>query len=97
MKTLQMYFIGVLTLSTALPVLAGPDFPRPTHKAPQATQVDCMPKTYTLPDGKTLTCPPRALVLPLDHGPRATTTPYENQRRRERYEAGLKACSEAVK
>lgn len=97
MKTLQMYFIGVLTLSAALPVLAGPDFPRPTHKAPQAMQAGCMQKTYTLPNGKTLRCPPRELALPLDHGPHATTTPYENQRRRERYEAELKACSEVAK
>ena len=96
MKTLQMYFVGVLALSATLPVFAGPDFPRPTHKAHEVMQAECMPKTYTLPNGKTLTCPPRGLALPLDHGPHATTTPYENQRRRARYEAELKACSEVT-
>lgn len=99
MKHLPMYFIGILTLSMALPALAGPDFPisRTTHKSSQMEQADCMPKTYTLANGKTLTCPPPALVLPLDHGPHATTTPYENQRRRERYEAQIKACIEVKK
>ena len=42
-------------------------------------------------------CPPRALVLPLDHGPRAQTTPYLNQLRKARYEAEVKACKEATK
>lgn len=42
-------------------------------------------------------CPPQRLVLPLDHGPRAQTTPYLNQSRKARHEAEVKACKEAAK
>ena len=42
-------------------------------------------------------CPTDALVLPLDHGPRAQTTPYLNQLRTDRYEARLTACKGATK
>lgn len=42
-------------------------------------------------------CPPKKLVLPLDHGPRAQTTPYLNQVRKARYEAEVKACKDAAK
>lgn len=40
------------------------------------------------------TCPPEPLILPLDHGPRAQTTPYLNRLRKERFEAEVKACKE---
>ncbi len=39
-------------------------------------------------------CPPQPLILPLDHGPRALTTPYLNQLRKQRFEAEMKACKE---
>lgn len=42
-------------------------------------------------------CPTDALVLPLDHGPRAQTTPYQNQLRRDRYAAQLTACKQSTK
>ena len=42
-------------------------------------------------------CPPPPLVLPLDHGPRAQTTPSQNRLRKERYEAQLKACGKDEK
>ena len=42
-------------------------------------------------------CPTDALVLPLDHGPRAQTTPYQNRLRKDRYEARLTACKGATK
>lgn len=42
-------------------------------------------------------CPPKKLVLQLDHGPRAQTTPYLNQLRKARYEAEVKACKDAPK
>ncbi|HQS41729.1 MULTISPECIES: hypothetical protein [unclassified Polaromonas] len=42
-------------------------------------------------------CPPKKLVLQLDHGPRAQTTPYLNKLRKERYEAEVKACKDAAK
>lgn len=41
-------------------------------------------------------CPPKKLVLQLDHGPRAQTTPYLNKLRKERYEAEVKACKDAA-
>jgi len=41
--------------------------------------------------------PTEALVLPLDHGLRAQTTPQQNRLRMERYEAKLKACKNAAK
>jgi len=37
------------------------------------------------------------LVLPLDHGPRADTTPYMNRLRKERYDAQIRACKETSK
>ena len=41
--------------------------------------------------------PPKKLVLQLDHGPRAQTTPYLNQLRKARYEAEVKASKDAAK
>ena len=35
------------------------------------------------------------LVLQLDHGPRAQTTPYQNQLRKERHAAQQAACEQA--
>ena len=46
---------------------------------------------------KARVCPPKKLVLPLDHGPHATTTPAKNKARKARYEADVKACKEAAK
>ncbi len=48
-----------------------------------------------MPKEHSMECPPPALILPLDHGPRAVTTPYLNKLRKERYEAAVKACKEA--
>jgi len=39
-------------------------------------------------------CLHQPLILPLDHGPRALTTPYLNQLRKHRFEAEVKACKE---
>ena len=54
----------------------------------------------TLPNAPPLglqRAPPERLVLPLDHGPRAQTTPYLNQQRKERYEMQVKACQGTAK
>ena len=49
---------------------------------------------YRRRDGQPLWAgPPDPLVLPLDHGPRAQTTPGENRMRKARYEAQVKACT----
>jgi hypothetical protein len=37
-------------------------------------------------------CPVEPLVLPLDHGPRAQSTPYLIRLRTERHQAQVKAC-----
>ena len=41
-------------------------------------------------------CAARRLVLPLDHGPRPQTTPYENKLRQQRFDADMKACRAAA-
>ncbi len=90
--------ISALALGTALPAFAGPDWQaiEQARKAKQATQKarhgDAMPATGT----EAMTCPPDALVLPLDHGPRAQSTPYLNEKRKARFEAEQKACKEAA-
>lgn len=91
-------FISALTLGSALPAFAGPDWQaiEQARKAKQATQMarhgDAMPAKGT----DAMRCPPDALVLPLDHGPRAQSTPYLNEKRKARFEAEQKACKEAA-
>lgn len=73
----------------ALPAAAGPDFIaiEQARKTRQAAVADpAAPPTRR-------ECPTRQ-VLPLDHGPRAVTTPYLNERRKARFEARKKACEE---
>ncbi len=69
-----------------------------TSAEPQATA-----KPAVAPQASASTvvsCPkcemPDRLVLPLDHGPRAQTTPYLNQQRKERYDAQVRACKEVA-
>lgn len=84
---------GALMLGATLPVLAGPDFQaiEQGRKAGQEAEA-----TRTRDAAKTGRgdCPPQPLILPLDHGPRALTTPYLNQLRKQRFEAEMKACKE---
>lgn len=42
-------------------------------------------------------CPVEPLVLPLDHGPRAQSTPYLNRLRAERHAAQVRACAGVAK
>lgn len=99
MNKLLITLIGALTLGAALPVFAGPDWQaiEQARKAKRATQAarqgDAMPAKGT----DAMSCPPDALVLPLDHGPRAQSTPYLNRLRKERYDAQVKACQEPTK
>ena len=97
MKKLLISIIGALTLSAAWPALAGPDF-QAIEKARanrQAALVAQGASTVRVDSttGQPVRCPPDPLMLPLDHGPRALTTPGENRIRKERYEAQLKACA----
>ncbi|WP_249938045.1 MULTISPECIES: hypothetical protein [Variovorax] len=41
-------------------------------------------------------CAQKRLVLPLDHGPRPQTTPYENKLRKQRFAAEAEACLAAA-
>lgn len=86
MNKLLLTLAGVLTLGATMPVIAGPDF--------QA--IEQGRKAAQLRAAKEKGCESRRLVLPVDHGPRATSTPYLNQLREERFEAEMKACMEAA-
>lgn len=98
MKKLLITLISAITLGTTLPVLAGPDWQaiEQARKAKQATLAarhgDARPAAGT----EGMRCPLDALALPLDHGPRAQSTPYLNEKRKARFEAEQKACNEAA-
>ena len=81
MKKSLITLIGALTLGAALPALAGPDWQlieraRKAKQAPQDTRHDGTRVAKSQ-------CAPGALVLPLDHGPRAQPTPHQNQLREQ--------------
>ena len=98
MNKMLVTLIGSLMVGAALPAFAGPDWPaiEQARKAKQATQAarhaDAMPAAGT----KGLTCPPNALVLPLEFGPRAQSTPYLNEKRKARFEAEQNPCKETA-
>lgn len=92
MKRIVTILIVAISLGAALPALAGRDGQaiermRQNHRA----HVGQMEKLT--PDEK---CAAKRLVLPLDHGPRAQSTPYLNEKRKASFEAELKACKEAA-
>ncbi|VTU42380.1 hypothetical protein [Variovorax sp. RA8] len=102
MKKLFTTLISAVALGTTLPALAGPDFQaiEQARKAKQVAQVERQADLRVAQGAArtgSLKCPPEPLVLPLDHGPRAQTTPAENRSRRSRYEAQVAACKEAAK
>lgn len=82
---------GVLTLGTTLPVMAGQDILQ-RQGIEQANKVKTEQTTISSQER----CASEQLVLPLDHGPRAQSTPYFNQLRKARFEAEMKACGEAA-
>ena len=91
-------FISALTLGTALPAFAGPDWQaiEQARKAKQSTQAARHGDATPAKGAHAMTCPPDALVLTLDHGPRAQSTPYLHQKRKARFEAEQKACKDAA-
>jgi len=97
MKKLLITLIGALTLGAALPALAGPDWQAIEHarKAKQEARHGDVYEAMAPTGAGPVKCPPDAPVLQLDHGPRAQTTPYLNQRHKDRYDARVKACSTA--
>lgn len=101
MKKLFVTLIGVLTLGAG-PVFAGSDWQAIEHarkakqEAQTARQGDASAALAPTAAGPAK-CLPEALVLQLDHGPRAQTTPYQNRLRKDRYEAQVKVCATAFK
>jgi hypothetical protein len=98
MKNLLVTLIGGLTLAAVLPACAGPDGPltEQARQSPLAGQGDVL-KNMEPTAAVNRSCPPPSLVLPLDHGPRAQGTPQQNQMRKQRYEAQLRACQGIAK
>jgi hypothetical protein len=86
-KKLLTTLVGAIALSTMLPAFAGPDWQAieqaRKNKSAQATQ-----KEQPASADK---CAAR-VALALDHGPRATTTPYLNERQRARLPSDTRAC-----
>lgn len=99
MNKLIYPLVGALMLGLTLPVLAGPDFQviEQARKAKQAAQPAGTGETAAAVATDRKDCPPPPLVLALDHGPRAQTTPYLNRLRKERFDAEMKACQDAAK
>jgi hypothetical protein len=83
---------AALVASLSLPVFAGPDLWL-IEKGRSALQAEAQRSGSDSKDAAG--CPPDRLVLPLDHGPRAQTTPYLNERRKQRYEEQLRNCESA--
>ena len=97
MNKLLTTLIASLTLVTALPTWAGPDWQaiESARKAKQAQQI-ARHGDATVPQAKGATkCPPDAPAMQLDHGPRAQTTPYLNRLHKGRYDAQVQACAAA--
>lgn len=100
MKKLLICFGAIWTLGAVWPAFAGPDFQviekaRVARQAAVAAQMATTSRVDST-TGQRANCPPEPLVLPLDHGPRAQTTPGENRMRKARYEAQVKACTNRV-
>lgn len=92
MKKLVTTLIGTIALGATLSAFAGPDW-LTIEQARKNAQARAVNAEKAVPNDK---CAERRLVLPLDHGPRAQTTPYLNRQRKEAFEAEMKACKEAA-
>ncbi|MEO6322315.1 MAG: hypothetical protein ABIR56_16600 [Polaromonas sp.] len=94
MKKRLISLIGFLILGATLPALAGPDWQVIEHarQAKHGPQTEGRVETVKLAAAGPQKCPPAALVLPLDHGQRAQSTPYLNKLRKERFDAEMTAC-----
>ena len=103
MNKLLATLISAITLGAALPAVAGPDWhaieqARKAHQAAQAERTgDLYEASAPTAAGPPKCAMPDPLVLPLDHGPRAQTTPYLNQQRKNHYAAQVQACKESSK
>lgn len=102
MKKLLITLAGALAIGAVLPANAGPDWQlieqarkaksaKLQQEATQQKQKSAQPQATSGNEG------PKRIVLPLDHGPRAQTTPWVNQQRlrRAEQEAREKAAAES--
>lgn len=92
MKKLITTLAGIAILGAALSAFADPDWQSidQARKHAQAQPVKAEAATAQVQ------CSQKRLILPLDHGPRAQTTPYLNRQRKEAFDAEMKACREAA-
>lgn len=98
MNKLLITLIGSFALTAVASASAGPDWQiiekaRKDKQAAAETSRVSSSGTSAAGGG----CRVERLVLPLDHGPRAQTTPFQNEQRRQRHEAQLKACGGTTK
>ena len=102
MKKLIIALVGSLALGATLPAFSGPDGQlieqgrKEKQSDPLGRQGDVL-QNMEPPAAVDTKCRLPRLVLPLDHGPRASTTPQANELRKQRYEAQLKACEGTTK
>jgi hypothetical protein len=92
MKKSLNTLIGAVALSAMLPAFAGPDW-QAIEQARKNKREQVALADKASPEAK---CAAKRLVLPLDHGPRAQSTPYLNEKRKAAFEAEQKACKEAA-
>ena len=97
MNKLITIFMGSAALIAALPALAGPDWQiiEQARKAKQTAAQQEQPAGRMSTSGTAgapASCRAQLVALGLDHGPRATTTPWLNEQRKARNEAALREC-----
>lgn len=107
MKKFTQLLVAGLMLGSAIPVFAGPDWAtiELARKAKQTASVQQQAEApasaaasapaSAQPAHDHMTCPPPAPSKQLDHGPRATTSPYITAKRQAEYEAAQQACRDA--
>lgn len=83
--------IGIAFLGASLSAIAGPDWQVIEQARKDAHAHPAIAEATTVKEQ----CGQKRLVLPLDHGPRAQTTPALNRQRQAAFEAEMKACREA--
>lgn len=95
MKKLLTTLIGAFAVSATHPVFAGPNW-QLIEQARKAKAARMQQQAVQQPTTQAQACKEasKRIVLPLDHGPRAQTTPWLNQQRlRRAEEARTKACA----
>lgn len=86
MKQAVVWAFAAISALASLPAVAGPDW-QLLEQARKANQAEAQEQ---LREGR-----PRRLALPLDHGPRAQTTPWLNQQRLKQAEKEARRAEEA--